>query len=136
MAKIERSIGPNIPKGSPHQSIAIEFSLSYQWLFYIAAELTNVATQKVGRFHDIDFGLIKSPTHNKTHLMHQRPGPYWPGGGPRPIIPPPRPPPPPTVCASAYVVAQGGDVKWSSREKEIGDGFDVDEVVAVVQGLS
>ena len=50
--------------------------------------------------------------------------------------PSPRPPPPPTVCASAYVVAQGGDVQWSSREKEIGDGFDVDEVVAVVQALS
>lgn len=40
------------------------------------------------------------------------------------------------ITGGAYVVAQGGDVKWSSREKEIGDGFDVDEVVAVVQALS
>ena len=48
----------------------------------------------------------------------------------------PRPPPPPIACGSAYVLAQGGEVKWSSREAEIGDGFDVDEVVAAVQALS
>ena len=48
----------------------------------------------------------------------------------------PPPPPPPPVRDSAYVVARGGDVQWSSREAEIGDGFDVDELVAVVQALS
>lgn len=40
------------------------------------------------------------------------------------------------ITGGAYVVAQGGEVKWSSREAEIGDGFDVDEVVAAVQALS
>jgi len=40
------------------------------------------------------------------------------------------------VRGSAYVVARGGDVQWSSREAEIGDGFDVDELVAAVQALS
>jgi hypothetical protein len=33
------------------------------------------------------------------------------------------------------VVAQGGEVRWSFREEEIGDGFDVDEVVAAVHAL-
>ena len=39
------------------------------------------------------------------------------------------------LCGSAYVLAQGGEVQWSFREAEIGDGFDVDEVVAAVHAL-
>mmetsp|Transcript_4231 Transcript_4231/g.9464 ORF Transcript_4231/g.9464 Transcript_4231/m.9464 type:complete len:92 (+) Transcript_4231:171-446(+) len=40
------------------------------------------------------------------------------------------------ITGGAYVVARGGDVQWSSREAEIGDGFDVDELVAALQALS
>jgi len=39
------------------------------------------------------------------------------------------------ITGGAYVVAQGGEVQWSFREAEIGDGFDVDEVVAAVHAL-
>ena len=58
------------------------------------------------------------------------------------------PPPPVTVTrrlryrrhrpvrGRAYVVARGGEVRWSFREAEVGDSFDVDEVVAAVQALN
>lgn len=40
------------------------------------------------------------------------------------------------VRGRAYVVARGGEVRWSFREAEVGDSFDVDEVVAAVQALN